>query len=164
MPKLSDTQAVLLTAAAARPDLSLLPIPETIKANGVALDRTLKSLLSRSLATENTVAGRAKRSKRASSSLAITPVGLAAIGVEVPEAAHELPTVAVPAERPGGKLGLLLETVAQPRGATLDKRASKAGWLPHTTRAAITRLRQRGYDIQLSTVGDRRSYRLDVPA
>jgi hypothetical protein len=162
MPKLSDTQAVLLTAAAARPDLSLLPIPETIKANGAALDRTLKSLLSRSLATENTVAGRAKRSKRASSSLVITPVGLAAIGVEVPEAAHELQTVAVRAERPAGKMGLLLETVAQPRGATLDELASKAGWLPHTTRAAITRLRQRGYDIQLATVGDRRSYRLDV--
>jgi hypothetical protein len=76
----------------------------------------------------------------------------------------ELPTVAVPAERPVGKLGLLLETVAQPRGATLDELAAKSGWLPHTTRAAITRLRQRGYDIQLSTVGDRRSYRLDVPA
>jgi hypothetical protein len=83
MPKLSDTQAVLLTAAAARPDLSLLPIPDTIKANGAALDRTLKSLLSRGLAAENTVTGRAKRSKRASSSLVITPAGIAAIGVGV---------------------------------------------------------------------------------
>jgi hypothetical protein len=36
MPKLSDTQAVLLAAAAARGDLSVLPAPETIRLLGIA--------------------------------------------------------------------------------------------------------------------------------
>jgi hypothetical protein len=36
MPKLSDTQAVLLAAAAARGDLSVLPPPETIRLKGAA--------------------------------------------------------------------------------------------------------------------------------
>ena len=40
MPKLSDTQAVLLAAAAARPDLSVLPPPETLTLKGAALERS----------------------------------------------------------------------------------------------------------------------------
>ena len=44
MPKLSDTQAVLLAAAAARSDLSVLPPPETLGLKGAALERTLKAL------------------------------------------------------------------------------------------------------------------------
>ena len=42
MPRLSDTQAVLLTAAAARPDLNLLPVPDIVRLKGAALDRTLR--------------------------------------------------------------------------------------------------------------------------
>ena len=36
VPKLSDTQAILLAAAAARPDLSVLPAPETLGLKGAA--------------------------------------------------------------------------------------------------------------------------------
>jgi hypothetical protein len=36
-------------------------------------------------------------------------------------------------------------------------------WLPHTTRAALTRLWQRGYDVRLANTGTRRAYHL-VPA
>jgi hypothetical protein len=39
MLKLSTSQAVLLAAAAARGDLSLLPPPETIRLKGAALDQ-----------------------------------------------------------------------------------------------------------------------------
>lgn len=42
----------------------------------------------------------------------------------------------------------------------LLERNAVTGWLPHTTRAAITRLRQRGYDIRLAEVGSRKVYRL----
>ena len=51
MPKLSDTQAVLLAGAAARPDLTVLPAPGTLKLKGAALERSLQALL-RSDATE----------------------------------------------------------------------------------------------------------------
>ena len=54
MPRLSDTQAILLSAAAARPDLSLLPVPDAIRLKGGALDRTVKALLDRGFITDGT--------------------------------------------------------------------------------------------------------------
>jgi hypothetical protein len=180
--KLTDTQSILLTTASTRPDLCVLPAPDTIKVRGAALTRTLAALLRRGLIEEG-AAGPSNTSdadtgdgneSNAFRDLKITEAGLVAIGVELPATGNRTARIeAVPADaeraglqpaRPGGKLGQLLESVARPAGATLDELASKSGWLPHTTRAAITRLRQRGYDIQLATVADRRSYRLDVTA
>jgi hypothetical protein len=57
MPKLSDTQAVLLATAAARADLSVLPAPETIRLEGAALERSLGALLRRGLIAEARIAG-----------------------------------------------------------------------------------------------------------
>ena len=159
MPKLSDTQAVLLAAAAAREDLSVLPPPETIRLKGAALDRTLRALAARGLIAEAAAVGRPKRSKWAGNHLVVTPAGLAAIGVETEPA----PEVAAASPRPGGKLGVLLAAVARPEGATLDDLTAASGWLPHTTRAALTRLRQRGYDVRLADTGTRRAYHL-VPS
>ena len=167
MPKLSDTQAVLLAAAATRRDFSVLPPPETIRLKGAALDRTLRALVTRGLIAEE-----AKRSKWASNRLVVIPSGLAAIGVETAEPAREVLVAASDREkqtspegsqRPGGKLGVLLEAVARPEGATLGDLTAASGWLPHTTRAALTRLRQRGYDVRLANTGTRKAYHL-VPA
>ena len=55
MPKLSETQAVLLSAAAARPDRSILPAPEALKMKGVALERTLEALLRQGLIAPTSV-------------------------------------------------------------------------------------------------------------
>ena len=162
MPRLSDTQAVLLTTAAARRDLTVLPPPETIWVTGAALDRTLRALVTRGLIAEAAVEGRAKRSRWASNPLVVTPAGLAAIGVEPAAPEPDVSVVASP-QRPGGKLGILLAAVARPEGATLGDLTDASGWLPHTARAALTRLRQRGYDVRLADTGPRRAYHL-VPA
>ena len=45
-------------------------------------------------------------------------------------------------------------------GATLDDLTAATGWLPHTTRAAITRLRQRGFEIELTVARGARRYQL----
>ena len=181
MPKLSDTQAVLLATAAARPDLSALPPPETLPLKGAALERTLSALIRRGLIAAAAVERRARKSKwpvaeddpRQRQRLVITPAGLDAIGVERgTEAASMTATrpgtlpvtpagVALP--RPGGKLAVLLDAVSRADGATLADLTAASGWLPHTTRAAITRLRQRGYDVRLATMGTRKAYHL-VPA
>lgn len=58
-----------------------------------------------------------------------------------------------------GKLGQVAEAVAKTKGATLDELIATTGWQRHTVRAALTRLRQRGVNAQLSTVGDRKAYR-----
>ena len=179
MPKFSDTQAVLLAAAAARSDLSVLPLPATLKLRGAALERTLKALLDRGLIAATSTIGGDQTSagydpdadtgegKR----LVITPAGLDTIGTEsrhadacagVPAPAQQTVPQAQGA-RPGGKLGTLLDAVSRPEGATLEELSAAAGWLPHTTRAAITRLRQRGYDVRIATTGTHKAYHL-VPA
>jgi hypothetical protein len=184
MPKLSDTQAVLLATAAARSDLSVLPPPETLTLKGATLERTLSALIRRGLVAEASVKGRARKSKwavedddaRKRQRLVITPAGLDAIGVErrteaasaTATATAALPTppvtpAGVPLARPGGKLAVLLDAVSRPDGATLEDLTAASGWLPHTTRAAITRLRQRDYDVRLATMGTRKAYHL-VPA
>jgi hypothetical protein len=173
MPKLSDAQAVLLTTAAARADLSVLPTPETLRLKGAALERTLTALLGRGLIAEvpapepaamSPVAGLDAAPKR----LIVMPAGLEALGLESPGSTEDAngaalgqlaPSKTEPAP-PRGKLGLLLDAVSRPDGATLDELTAALHWQPHTVRAAITRLRQRGYDVRIATMGTRNAYRL----
>ena len=170
MPRLSDTQAILLSAAAARTNLNVLPVPDTIRLKGGALDRTVRALLDRGFITDGIGSDTMAQPASGGTRLVITPKGLAAIGVEVPEAGPTLSgdgpgagrstdTVVRP-DRPGGKLGVLLDAVARPTGATLDELTKATAWLPHTTRAALARLRQRGFDVRLATTEGRKAYRL----
>ena len=63
-------------------------------------------------------------------------------------------------KRPTGKLGRVLNAVAATRGASLDELVELTGWQPHTARAALTRLRQRGFAVGLRETGDRKAYHL----
>jgi hypothetical protein len=45
---------------------------------------------------------------------------------------------------PGSKLATLLALLELPEGATLARLVEATGWLPHSTRAALTGLRKRG--------------------
>ncbi|MBR0654602.1 DUF3489 domain-containing protein [Plastoroseomonas arctica] len=62
--------------------------------------------------------------------------------------------------RPTGKLGAALQAIAAEKGATLTELTALTNWLPHTTRAAVTGLRQRGFPIALIQVDGRKAYRL----
>ena len=48
-------------------------------------------------------------------------------------------------------------------GATLDQMIAATGWLPHTTRAALTGLRKSGYAIDSDKVDGLRTYRAVAP-
>ena len=48
-------------------------------------------------------------------------------------------------------------------GATLDQMIEATGWLPHTTRAALTGLRKKGYAIDSDKVDGVRTYRAAAP-
>lgn len=63
-------------------------------------------------------------------------------------------------KRPGGKLGDLLTRIESKKGASLTELSERLQWQPHTARAAITRLRQRGYPIVLDKEGKHRVYRI----
>jgi Protein of unknown function (DUF3489) len=47
--------------------------------------------------------------------------------------------------RGGTKLAQVVELLQQDRGASIDELIVLTGWLPHTTRAALTGLRKRGF-------------------
>jgi Protein of unknown function (DUF3489) len=84
MTKLSDTQAVILSAASQRDDGAVLPLPETLKIKGGAVDKVLGSLKAKGL-IDHQGAPRGDDPPP----LRITRAGLEAIGVETEDDASE---------------------------------------------------------------------------
>jgi Protein of unknown function (DUF3489) len=60
------------------------------------------------------------------------------------------PPLNVTSARPGSKQALVTEMLSAHGGVTLDALVKATGWLPHTTRAALTGLRRRGFSIERS--------------
>jgi hypothetical protein len=54
------------------------------------------------------------------------------------------------APRQGSKLSTMIDLLGRKKGAGIEELALATGWLPHTTRAALTGLRKRGYAIERS--------------
>jgi hypothetical protein len=52
--------------------------------------------------------------------------------------------------REGSKQALIITMLQKAKGATLEALIEATGWLPHTTRAALTGLRKRGFTIERS--------------
>lgn len=65
-----------------------------------------------------------------------------------------------PAEKRPSKAALVLDLLARPEGATIAQLVDATGWLPHTTRAALTGLRKKGHAIVKSKDGDATNYRV----
>lgn len=57
---------------------------------------------------------------------------------------------AIRAPRPHSKIGRVLDMLAAEAGATIGELTAATGWLEHTTRAALTGLRHRGYALSLT--------------
>ena len=50
------------------------------------------------------------------------------------------------------KTEMVLTLLKRPEGATLDELLAATGWLPHTTRAAMTGLKKKGHQITRTKV------------
>ncbi|PZQ10760.1 MAG: hypothetical protein DI565_19465 [Ancylobacter novellus] len=161
--RLSDAQLVMLAAAAQRKDaLVVLPDP-------TAASRTVTALIRRCLLAEVSVTRRQPSWREDAGGLIglqITKAGFAALGLDeepaalakTPASGSSSPSGAV---RAGTKQAALVELLAREQGATLKEVADMMGWLPHTTRAALTGLRRRGYAVASSTMpSGERSYRI----
>jgi hypothetical protein len=59
----------------------------------------------------------------------------------------------LPAPRGGSKLALVIDHLQRADGATIVDLTQATGWLPHTTRAALTGLRKRGYPVIHTRIG-----------
>lgn len=56
---------------------------------------------------------------------------------------------------------LVLGLLKRPEGATIDQLAAATGWLPHTTRAALTGLKKKGHVVTSEKLeGQDRVYRV----
>jgi hypothetical protein len=65
--------------------------------------------------------------------------------------------------RPGTKQALVADLLGREQGATLDELIAATGWLPHTTRAALTGLRRKGCRLEKSTRADGKTAYRTVP-
>jgi hypothetical protein len=167
MTKLNDTIRILLASAAQREDLSLLPLPASLTAND-RVAKAIASLVGRGFAAERDTIS-ADTVHRTDGDLRFgvfaTRAGLTAIGVEVaddlvPEREPELSAAAVDSPPKATKAALVLTLLHRDQGATLPELIETTGWLPHTTRAALTRIRKKGYMVEKAKRGDVTCYRI----
>ncbi len=177
MPKLTDTQLVILSAAAQRQDSAVLPLPKSLKIKGGAVTKTIDGLRKKGLLNEKPAARNATAWREGEDGrrmlLVITDAGLQALDGEPAEESSKQPTpTKTRAKKPrrrivqkpitatpkgkksqtaalqGTKRALLIDLLKRKKGTTIEAIVETLGWLPHTGRAALTRLRQQGFQIE----------------
>ena len=180
--KLTDTQLVMLSAAAQREDRCIVA-PPSLK--GAAAQKIATKLVAAGLAKEikakpGAHVWRCDHANGQAYALKLTAAGLKAIAVEDAEAKEgaagvspttsgEVPKNTTDHEaaarivapiawpREGSKLTAVVGLLRREGGATVDQLADAMGWLPHTTRAALTGLRKRGFGIDRRKAKDERA-------
>ena len=130
--KLTDTQSIVLSAAAARADGAILPLPSHLRGGAVA--KVCEALKAKGLAV---AIGGDERKK-----LIISDGGRQALGLPIglPPVA-EPPSITAPGEgrkpRTDTKQAQLIAMLGKPEGASVDEIVSAFGWQAHTVRGAI---------------------------
>jgi DNA-binding MarR family transcriptional regulator len=168
MPKLTDTQLVILSAAAGREDHAVLPLIDTLNANKAALTRSINSLLKRDLIIEKPVKTSApswREEEDHKIGLYIADAGLKALGIETggdgaETAAQSSDSARRARSRPKTRTGAkgdgpdrttkadhVLDMLRQPNGVALSEIQDATKWQPHTVRAFISGLRKKGTEI-----------------
>ncbi len=167
MPKLTDSQLVILSAAAQRKSGTALPLPKSLKIKGGAVTKMLEGLRKKGLLEEQQAAPDMDAWREAGDGrrmmLVITEAGLRAIdgepGAETEEEsaskkpqpkkrgrrAGQKPAISKtkakkspPTVRPGTKQALLIDLLKRKRGATIDDIVEATGWQRHSVRGAIS--------------------------
>ncbi len=167
MAKLTDTQLVILSAAAQREGGAALPLPKSLKIKGGAVTKVLESMRKKGLleekpATPDVEAWREAEDDRRMM-LVITDAGLRAIdggpdgetrkksaskkpqskkrrgrAAWKPAAAKSKSKQSPPVVRQGTKQALLIDLLKRKKGATIDEIIKATGWQPHSVRGAIS--------------------------
>jgi Protein of unknown function (DUF3489) len=186
MPKLTDTQLVILSTAGQRDGGSALPLPKSVKLQGSAVNHVLKSLLKKGLLGEQPAGpdGVAWRETKDGQRLMliITDAGRQAIGAEngktsghrsaaVKRSRSKRPTrttrrAANPkpkhrTQRPDGraatKQSVLIKLLSRRDGATIAEAVNATGWQAHSVRGAISGTLKRKLGLRVdSTKVDKR--------
>ena len=161
MTKISDTQAIILSAAAQRDDRIALPLPDSLR--GGAAAKVVGAMLAKGFLEEvdaNTRKGEPMWRETGDGhgvTLVASDAGLAAIGIETEDAniapagatdaPSEQPAPDTPNEpeaapktrtpREGTKQATLISMLRAPDGATIEEIMAATGWQSHTVRGAM---------------------------
>lgn len=165
MPKLTDTQSIILSRAATRPDNLAMPLPEGLA--GAAAKMAVAKMIERGWLEE--VEANLRRGDPLwretggghGTTLIATEAGLAAIGIEpvvattmtnMRKAKLELASaLKAPAEtssnpvapkpvaiRAGTKQAQIIALLQRPEGASIGEIVEATGWAPHSARGMIS--------------------------
>ena len=175
MTKLTDMQLVLLNTACQREDGSLLPPPETLGEQADRIRKAVEALIKKGFATERegmTAAQVWRTDGDLTIGVVVTDAGRAIInppadtdaGADDKTEKEADGPAAPPAPRPASKRSMLIDLLKRDGGATLDDIVKATGWLPHTSRAALTGLRKKGHNIEKSKVDGITRYQIAATA
>lgn len=175
MPKLTDTQLVILSAAVQRDDGAALPLPGSLTLNKGAATSVLKGLIKKGLIAERPTLAGAEVWRESDDGqcmmLAVTDAGLNAIGIVPKSAVQASPasktTVragspakrskttsagrAAPVAKPGTKQALLIDLLKRKTGATIDEVVEATGWQAHSVRGAISGTLKKKLDLDVTS-------------
>lgn len=166
--KLNDLQMILLSHAAKTDSGNVLPLPSNITDRD-RTDKELKALLRRGLVieAETTLSAASWRSDgNIHFGLIISDAGKAAINLGDDGAGGAIIANAEPATSPtrkpqsNSKIANVLTLLQRTQGATLAELVEATGWLPHTTRAALTGLKKKGHVIGKTKRDDTTCYHI----
>lgn len=177
MTKLTDMQLILLTTACQREAGSLLPPPETLGTQAGRIRKAVEALIKKGLAAEKEgmAETQAWRSEgEITVGVIVTDAGRAIIGPALVDAAAEVPKLeelattsndtTPAASRPGTKQAQVIDLLKRDGGASLTEIVETTGWLPHTSRAALTGLRKKGHAILSEKVEGATRYQIKPAA
>ena len=139
MPKLTDTQTIILSRAATRPGNLAMPLPEGL--HGAAAKMAVNRMITNGWLEE--VDADMRRGEPLwretgdghGTTLIATEAGLEAIGIEPVVASDTPKPVAI---RAGTKQAQIIALLQRPEGASIAEIVDATGWLAHSARGMIS--------------------------
>jgi hypothetical protein len=157
MTDLTDTQRSILSVALRRRDKAL-QLPPNLR--GAARQRVIGPLLAFGYVKEIPASGEVpiRRSSKTAGAVSLAATKAGGEIIRLVRRGGAAGPLSPP--RPGSKLALVVHLLGRKQGASLGALTDATGWLPHTTRAALTTLRRRGYAIACERANQATTYRL----
>jgi hypothetical protein len=163
MPKLNDTQTILLSAASQHDAGSLYPLPVALAGTGERATQAIAALIKQRLVAEQET-DHAGCVHRVDGDLRygvfITADGMKALGLEDADSLEVRSADVMPPAERLTKSATVIALLEREDGATMSELIAATSWLPHTTRAALTGLRKKGHVVQRSKRADETCYRI----
>ena len=151
MPKLTDTQTMILSRAAARPDNLAMPLPKGL--HGAAAKMVVSMMIMRGWLEEvdaNIRKGEPlwrETGDGHGTTLMVTEAGLLAVGIEplvartmaaIRKHAAATPAPKSPTLRTGTKQAQIITLLQRPEGASIAEIVVATGWQAHSARGMIS--------------------------